>query len=118
MQDTDWRPTPCPHCGLMREARQHPYCQNNQCHYFGLTGHGSLPPKTERIMKKEQKYVWIKAGRTPVIITDLTILFRSPDFDADDDNVFELGPEVKLKMQIVTIPTHPVKREPSWENKE
>jgi hypothetical protein len=72
-------------------------------------------------MKTEQKYVWRKrlsVSEENFIVSDLSLLFKNPDFDADNDQIFELGPEVKLKMQIVTIPTHPVKRKHSWENKE
>jgi hypothetical protein len=117
MQDTDWRPTPCPHCGMMRTARQNPYCENNRCYYFGLEGDVD-EKQMERTMKKERKYLWENASGELLIISDLTLLFKRLDFDADNDKIFELGPEVKLKMQIVAIPTHPVKREPSWENKE
>ena len=72
-------------------------------------------------MKTEQKYVWKKrlsASEENFIVSDLSLLFKNPDFDADNDQIFELGPEVKLKMQIVAIPTEPVKRDHSWENKE
>lgn len=31
MQDTDWRPSPCPTCGEMREAAEHPVCENSSC---------------------------------------------------------------------------------------
>jgi hypothetical protein len=118
MRDTDWRPTPCPHCGVMREAKQYPVCENKHCNYFALVGDVAVK-QMERTMKKEQKYVWIAMNcKPPVIINDLAALFKHPDFDADNDQIFELGPEVKIKMQIVTIPAHPVKREPSWENKE
>lgn len=38
MEDTDWRPSPCPLCGVMREAARNPVCPNYAC---GVT----LPPK-------------------------------------------------------------------------
>jgi hypothetical protein len=72
-------------------------------------------------MKTEQKYVWRKrlsASEENFIVSDLSLLFKNPDFDADNDQIFELGPEVKIKMQIVTIPASPVTRTHSWENKE
>lgn len=28
MRDTDWRPSPCPTCGRMRHAAEHPVCDN------------------------------------------------------------------------------------------
>jgi len=31
MEDTDWRPSKCPHCGVIREARRNPKCENPQC---------------------------------------------------------------------------------------
>lgn len=116
MRDTDWRPTPCPHCGVMREAKEYPVCENNQCVLFALVGDVAIK-QTERTMEKEKKYLWQHAGRELRIIDDLSLLFKRLDFDAEMDQIFELGPEVKLKMQIVAIPAHPVKREPSWENK-
>jgi hypothetical protein len=106
MKDTDWRPTPCPHCGVMREAREYPFCQNNLCHYFALRGDDEK--QTERTVKTEQKYVWRKrsASEELFIVSDLSLLFKRLDFDADNDQIFELGREVKLKMDIVAIPTH------------
>lgn len=31
MRDTDWRPSPCPSCGMMRAASEHPLCSDAQC---------------------------------------------------------------------------------------
>ena len=75
MKDTDWRPTPCPDCGVMRHAREYQFCQNDQCHYFGLTGNGTepphyfgltgngtQPPNKERTMKTKPKYLWENAS--------------------------------------------------------
>ena len=31
MEDTDWRPSPCPICGEWREAARHPVCTNKNC---------------------------------------------------------------------------------------
>ena len=72
-------------------------------------------------MKREQQYIWINDGKVhPFFISgkDLPSLFKNPDFDADNDKIFELGPEVKLKMQIVAIPAQRLTRDHSWENKE
>jgi hypothetical protein len=69
-------------------------------------------------MKTELKYLWENGNGELRIISDLSLLFKRLDFDADNDQIFELGREVKLKMDIVAIPAHPVKRDHSWENKE
>ena len=29
--DTDWRSSPCPHCGVTREAQKNPVCRNPDC---------------------------------------------------------------------------------------
>jgi len=45
-------------------------------------------------MKTEQKYVWKKrlsASEENFIVSDLSLLFKNPDFDADNDQIFELG---------------------------
>jgi hypothetical protein len=116
MKDTDWRPSPCPSCGVMRHAERQPRCHNSNCN-FNYTGDTS---NKNRTMKTEQKYVWRKrsASEELFIIDDLTLLFKNPDFDADNDQIFELGPEVKLKMDIVAIPAQRITRDHSWENKE
>lgn len=117
MEDTDWRPTPCPHCGVMRHAERQPRCHNSNCN-FNYTGDTS---NNEKTMKREQQYIWINDGKVhPFFISskDLSSLFKNPDFDADNDKIFELGPEVKLKMQIVAIPAQRLTRDHSWENKE
>ena len=31
MEDTDWRPSPCPHCGSIRSAQRNPICKNPDC---------------------------------------------------------------------------------------
>jgi hypothetical protein len=119
MQDTDWRPSPCPRCGVMREATQYPVCENKQCNYFGYRG-DSAEKQTERTMKKEQKYILIRPGSSPTILhaNELESVYKDIRYNADTDQIFELGPEVKIKMQIVTIPAGPVTRTHSWENKE
>lgn len=71
-------------------------------------------------MKAEPKpkYVWVSAEKPPVIITDLAAVFKHSAYRADYDQIFELGREVKIKIDIVAIPSGPVKRDYSWENKE
>ncbi len=70
-------------------------------------------------MKTEQKYVWL-SERAPVIInsSELELIYKDSRYNADKDRFFELGPEVKIKMQIVTIPAHRVTRSYSEANKE
>ena len=70
-------------------------------------------------METEQKYVWL-SERAPVIInsSELELIYKDSRYNADKDRIFELGPEVKIKMQIVTIPAHPVTRSYSEANKE
>lgn len=70
-------------------------------------------------METEQKYVWL-SERAPVIInsSELELIYKDSRYNADKDQIFELGPEVKIKMQIVTIPAHPVTRSYSEANKE
>jgi hypothetical protein len=109
MQDTDWRPSPCPLCGEMREAARTPLCSNVSCDCY---------VERPRTMKTEQKYLWENDNGELRIISDLSLLFKNPDFDAYNDQIFELGPEVKLKMQIVAIPAQRLTRDHSWENKE
>jgi hypothetical protein len=71
-------------------------------------------------VKTEQKYLWVKrsASEELLIVSDLSLLFKRLDFDADNDKIFELGREVKLKMDIVAIPAQRLTRDHSWENKE
>lgn len=36
MEDTDWRPSPCPKCGTMRAAQRNPVCTNPRCNSTGM----------------------------------------------------------------------------------
>lgn len=94
MEDTDWRPSPCPKCGVMREAARNPVCPNYAC---GVT----LPPK---------RYVWIRAdGEAKVIDTDIVELWQGPYFDREKDRIYELGAEVEIKVT-VAVKNKPVYR--------
>ena len=118
MEDTDWRPTPCPHCDEMRQAAQYPVCENKYCNYFGYR-YDTAKKQMERTMKHGQRYVWISRHAPAIIFAnELECLLKDSRYDPENDKIFELGAEVKLKMQIVAIPTQPVKRDHSWENKE
>lgn len=35
MNDADWRPSPCPACGLLREAAKDPVCETTGCPMAG-----------------------------------------------------------------------------------
>ena len=102
MQDTDWRPSPCPVCGFSREAARTPVCNNPYCaNFLG----------NERTMKTQKQYLWVKQDRAPMFVTDLIALYKDRDFDPVEDKIYEIGPEVKLEMNVKVIPTKPVTRE-------
>lgn len=105
MEDTDWRPSPCPLCGEMREARRTPVCQNPKCDCY---------VNIDRTMKTQKRYLWIRpnsAEKPMLLIDDPVELWRSGKFDESVDKLYELGPEVKLEVNIKVIPTGPVYRE-------
>lgn len=62
-------------------------------------------------MKTEKQYLWVKQDRAPVFVTDLVALYKDRDFDPVEDKIYEIGPEVKLEMNVKVIPTKPVTRE-------
>ena len=64
-----------------------------------------------RTMKTEKQYLWVKADRAPVFVTDLVALYKDRDFDPVEDKIYELGPEVKLELNVKVTPTKPVTRE-------
>jgi hypothetical protein len=113
MEDTDWRPSPCPKCGVMREAARYPVCENTECRDYGRGG----PNKIERTMtmKTEPKrYVWISAsGDATIIDTDIVELWQSPSFDREKDRIYELGAEVEIKIT-VAVKNKTVYREGSY----
>ena len=37
MEDTDWRPSPCPRCGQIMEAHRNPVCDNPRCKDNGVS---------------------------------------------------------------------------------
>ena len=67
MEDTDWRPSPCPACGITREARRNPICLNPECDSRNVVvtprpddemdltqnvkAHGLLHPETQAAFK-------------------------------------------------------------------
>jgi hypothetical protein len=104
MEDTDWRPSPCPQCGEMREAARNPVCRNVDCV-------NDVAKRHLRTMKTEKYYIWSKQGKSLVMLDDLQWLFKNPEFDSKDDKIYELGPEVKIEMTIKVTPAKPVYRE-------
>lgn len=118
MQDTDWRPSPCPECGEMREAAKYPVCGNRECRYFAYRGDSVQLQKETRTMKTERHYIWSKQGHALVMVNDLEWLYRNPEFDSKADKIYELGPEVKIEMTVKIIPAKPVTRYFDPANKE
>lgn len=53
MEDTDWRPSPCPICGELREASRTPVCKNPDCN-----------PKPPKVIKIHILKDWDGAGGT------------------------------------------------------
>lgn len=109
MEDTDWRPSSCPLCGEMREARRTPVCQNPKCDCY---------VNMNRTMKTEKHYIWSKQGKALVMVDDLQWLFKNPEFDSKDDKIYELGPEVKIELTVKVTPAKPVTRYFDPANKE
>ena len=105
MEDTDWRPSPCPVCGFSREAARTSVCKNIACDAF---------VGNERTMKTQKRYLWIRpnSAESPMLLIDDPVeLYRGGRFDESTDKLYELGPEVKLEVNIKVIPTGPVYRE-------
>ena len=106
MEDTDWRPSPCPVCGEMREAARTPVCRNPDC--------GEDVAKRNLRMfkpKEEKRYVWIRANfNDATIISDPVALWQDPNFDREKDRIHELGAEVEV-MVTVNVKHKPVYRE-------
>lgn len=99
MEDTDWRPSPCPECGAMREAARYPRCDNHRCSEYGRGG----PDKVERTMtpNTSKRYVWIRAdGEAKIVDTDIVELWQGPYFDREKDRIYELGAEVEIKVTV------------------
>jgi hypothetical protein len=106
MEDTDWRPSPCPQCGEMREAAKSPVCRNVDCSEDVAKRH----LKT-MINKEEQHYVWIRSDGDVRIIDDPVEIYQSPDFDKAGDHIHRLGEEVEIKVTVQVKNKKPVYRE-------
>jgi hypothetical protein len=103
MEDTDWRPSPCPLCGEMREAARNPVCRNVDCV-------NDVAKRHLRTIKTEKHYIWSKLGHALVMVDDLEWLYRNPEFDSKADKIYELGPEIKIEMVVKVIPAKPITR--------
>ena len=106
MEDTDWRPSPCPACGEMREAARTPVCRNPDCSE-------DVAKRNLRMFKpkEEKRYVWIRANfNDATIISDPVALWQDPSFDREKDRIHELGAEVEV-MVTVNVKHKPVYRE-------
>ena len=60
--------------------------------------------------KNTQEYLWVKADRAPMFVSNLTLLYRDKDFDPVNDKLYEIGPEVKLELSVKVTPAKPVTR--------
>jgi len=64
------------------------------------------------INKEPKRYVWIRAdGEAKIIDTDIVELWQGPYFDRDKDRIYELGPEVEVKVTVEVKNKKPVYRE-------
>lgn len=61
-------------------------------------------------MKSKQEYLWVKTDRAPMFVSNLALLYRDKDFDPVNDKLYEIGPEVKLEVNVNVIPAKPVTR--------
>lgn len=91
----------CP-CG--RERDEYDECTKPDCYKGTRT----------MTMKTEKQYLWVKEGRAPMFVTDLVALYKDRDFDPSEDKIYEIGPEVKLELNVKVTPAHPVYRERSY----
>lgn len=103
MEDTDWRPSPCPVCGEMREAARNPVCRNPDCSE-------DVAKRNLGTMHTLKQYLWVKQDRAPVFVTDLVALYKDRDFDPAEDKIYEMGPEVKLELNVKVTTAKPVYR--------
>lgn len=104
MEDTDWRPSPCPRCGVVREAARNPVCENTNCGFYHLNVKSYHQAENERTMitpKEHKRYVWLRAdGEAKIVDTDIVELWQSPSFDREKDRIYELGAEVEIKVTV------------------
>jgi hypothetical protein len=105
MKDTDWRPSPCPACGEMREAARNPVCRNVDC----------VNDVAKSRMPDAPRYVWIRANGDATIISDPVKLWQDPCFNRVEDRIYTLGNEVEVKVT-VEVKNKPVYRGNTTDN--
>lgn len=91
----------CP-CG--RERDEYDTCAKEDCYKSTRT----------MTMKTEKQYLWVKEDRAPMFVTDLITLYKDRDFDPNMDKIYEIGPEVKIELNVKVTPAHPVYRGTSY----
>jgi hypothetical protein len=94
MEDTDWRPSPCPACSEMREAARNPVCRNVDC----------VNDVAKSRMFTAPRYLWIRDGKPPAVIHDPMEVYRQADFNPDIDKFYQIGSEVKFKVSMEVVP--------------
>lgn len=62
------------------------------------------------MMKSEKEYLWVKEGRAPMFVSNLVELYKDRDFNPYEDKIYEIGPEVKLELNVKVTPAKPVTR--------
>ena len=103
----NWRPSSCPLCGEWREAQRAPVCENPKCD-------GNVNPEKNMIKKEPKRYLWVRKDRTMLIIDDPAALLDATqysNFDAEKDTIYEIGPEVEVKVSVEVKNKKPVYRE-------
>jgi hypothetical protein len=109
MEDTDWRPSPCPLCGEMREAAKSPICRNVDC--ANALAKRNLKPaiKQEETIVNRPRYLWIRPNNVEspmVLIDDPVAIFRGNQFDESVDKLYQIGNEVKMKVVVEPVPSY------------
>jgi hypothetical protein len=114
MEDTDWRPSSCPECGKLREAARYPVCENKNCRDFGRGGIDKNQKERTMINKEPKRYLWVRKDWTMSIIEDPVALLdptQYSNFDKENDHIYEIGPEVEVKVSVEVKNKKPVYRE-------
>jgi hypothetical protein len=68
------------------------------------------------INQEPTQYLWVKEGRAPAFVIDLVELYKNSDFDSSEDKIYEIGPEVKLELNVKVTPAKPVYRGNTTDN--
>ena len=110
VKDTARKPSPCPECRRMRSTTKYPVCENENCIDFERGGPDKTQKERGTINKEPKQYIWMRRDGTPTIVMDLMKLFKDKNFEPDLDGIYELGPEVKLELNVKVTPSKPVYR--------